>query len=63
MKVTESSAYHLEATQNVMFMGKEKKTGDVWLLTSKHTDTIIPPIGVVMNRKYMYKYNLIRCLP
>ena len=46
-KLTDKTGVHLEATKNVTFMGKERKTGDVWLITSKHTDTLIPPIGVV----------------
>ena len=40
-------AFHLEALQNVTFMNTERKAGDVWLVTSQHTDTLIPPIGVV----------------
>lgn len=48
LKVTATAAFHLEATSNVVFMGKKRKAGDVWLLTSEHTDTIVPPIGVVI---------------
>ena len=46
-KLTDKMAMHLEATENVKFMGVNRKAGDVWLVTSEQIDTLIPPIGVV----------------